>query len=160
VTVWIDKAENRLVINSSNASRADEVVTSLVKSLDGFAVALVNTQIEPAAAMANWLLTQEPPAGFTIDRECELKASDDSKAVVRYAKHPLDIDEVKQHITDGKRPTRLALTWDDRVSFELTHGMLIRKITFLEGTDDGAPAARRKTTSTPTWPSRPASWAS
>jgi recombination associated protein RdgC len=94
--------------------------------------------------MANWLLTQEPPAGFTIDRECELKASDDSKAVVRYAKHPLDIDEVKQHITDGKRPTRLALTWDDRVSFELTHGMLIRKITFLEGTGDGASGGKKE----------------
>ncbi|WP_295983612.1 recombination-associated protein RdgC [uncultured Variovorax sp.] len=144
VTVWIDKAENRLVINSGNASRADEVVTSLVKSLDGFAVALINTQVEPAAAMANWLLTQEPPAGFTIDRECELKASDDSKAVVRYAKHPLDIDEVKQHITDGKRPTRLALTWDDRVSFELTHGLLIRKIAFLEGTGDGAAGGKKE----------------
>ena len=144
VTVWIDKAENRLVINSGNASRADEVVTSLVKSLDGFAVALINTQIEPAAAMANWLLTQEPPAGFTIDRECELKASDDSKAVVRYAKHPLDIEEVQKHITDGKRPTRLALTWDDRVSFELTHGLLIRKITFLEGTGDGAAGGKKE----------------
>ncbi len=144
VTVWIDKAENRLVINCGNAARADEVVTSLVKSLDGFAVALINTQIEPAAAMANWLLTQEPPAGFSIDRECELKASDDSKAVVRYAKHALDIDEVKQHITDGKRPTRLALTWDDRVSFELTHGLLIRKITFLEGTGDGAAGGKKE----------------
>ncbi len=49
VAVWIDKAENRLVINSGNAARADEVVTSLVKSLDGFAVALINTQIEPAS---------------------------------------------------------------------------------------------------------------
>jgi recombination associated protein RdgC len=144
VTVWIDKAENRLVINCGNAARADEVVTSLVKSLDGFAVALINTQVEPAAAMANWLLTQEPPAGFTIDRECELKASDDSKAVVRYAKHPLDIEEVQKHITDGKRPTRLALTWDDRVSFELTHGMLIRKIVFLEGTGDGASGGKKE----------------
>ena len=94
--------------------------------------------------MANWLLTQEPPAGFTIDRECELKASDDSKAVVRYAKHPLDIEEVQKHITDGKRPTRLALTWDDRVSFELTHGLLIRKITFLEGTGDGAAGGKKE----------------
>ena len=87
---------------------------------------------------------QEPPAGFTIDRECELKATDESKAVVRYAKHPLDIDEVKQHIADGKRPTRLALTWDDRVSFELTHGLQIRKIVFLEGTDEGAGGGKKE----------------
>ena len=135
VTVWIDPAERRLVLNCSNVSRADEVVTALVKALDGFAVAQLSTQVEPAAAMSNWLSTQEPPAGFSIDRECELKASDESKSVVRYAKHALDIDEVRQHIADGKRPTRLAMTWDDRVSFELTEGMQLRKIVFIEGTD-------------------------
>ncbi|MET0544302.1 MAG: recombination-associated protein RdgC [Variovorax sp.] len=135
VTVWIDPAKHRLVINSSNATRADEVVTALVKAFEGFGVAQLSTQIEPAAAMSNWLSTQEPPAGFSIDRECELKASDESKSVVRYAKHALDIDEVRQHIADGKRPTRLAMTWDDRVSFELTEGMLLRKIVFIEGTD-------------------------
>ncbi|MGJ7494556.1 recombination-associated protein RdgC [Variovorax sp. RT4R15] len=135
VAVWIDPVERRLVVNSSNATRADEVVTALVKALDGFAVAQLSTQIEPAAAMSNWLSTQEPPAGFSIDRECELKASDESKSVVRYAKHALDIDEVRQHIAAGKRPTRLAMTWDDRVSFELTEAMQLRKIVFLEGTD-------------------------
>jgi len=51
---------------------------------------------------------------------------------------------VQKHITDGKRPTRLALTWDDRVSFELTHGMLIRKIVFLEGTGDGASGGKKE----------------
>jgi recombination associated protein RdgC len=138
IAVWIDPAERRLVVNVSNAARADEVVTSLVKALEGFAVAQINTRVEPAAAMAQWLSTQEPPAGFTIDRDCELRATDESKAVVRYAKHALDIEEVRAHIAAGKRPTRLAMTWDDRVSFELTEGMQVRKIVFLEGTDSAA----------------------
>ncbi|RZI68829.1 recombination-associated protein RdgC [Variovorax guangxiensis] len=135
IAVWIDPNERRLVINASNAARADEVVTSLVKALEGFAVTQINTQIEPATAMSGWLSSQEPPAGFTIDRECELKATDESKSVVRYAKHALDIEEVRQHIADGKRPTRLAMTWEDRVSFELSETMQLRKIVFLEGTD-------------------------
>jgi recombination associated protein RdgC len=136
VSVWIDPVGKRLTINSSNATRADEIVTALVSAFDGFSVALLQTQMEPAAAMSNWLSTQEPPAGFTIDRECELRATDESKSVVRYAKHALDIDEVRQHIAGGKRPTRLAMTWDDRVSFELTDSMQIRKIAFIEGTLD------------------------
>jgi recombination associated protein RdgC len=135
VAVWIDPQARRLVVNASNAARADEVVTSLVKSLDGFAVTQVNTNIEPATAMSGWLSSQEAPAGFTIDRECELKATDESKSVVRYAKHALDIEEVKQHIAAGKRPTRLAMTWEDRVSFELSETMQLRKIVFIEGTD-------------------------
>lgn len=144
ISVWIDPVERRLVVNASNAARADEVVTALVKSLDGFAVAQVNTRIEPAVAMAEWLTSQEPPAGFTIDRDCELKATDESKSVVRYAKHALDIDEVRQHIADGKRPTRLAMTWDDRVSFELSEAMQIRKIVFLEGTDSASGSSKKE----------------
>lgn len=144
IAVWVDSAARRLVVNAGNAARADEIITSLVKALDGFSVTLVNTQIEPAVAMSNWLSTQEPPAGFTIDRECELKATDESKSVVRYAKHALDIDEVRQHIADGKRPTRLAMTWDDRVSFELTEGLQLRKIVFLEGTLDDAPSSGKE----------------
>ena len=135
IAVWIDPSEHRLVINCSNASRADEVITSLTQALEGFAVAQVNSAVEPASAMAGWLASQEPPPGFTIDRECELKATDESKSVVRYAKHALDIEEVRQHIAAGKRPTRLAMTWEDRVSFELSESMQVRKIVFLDSTD-------------------------
>ncbi|KGH27884.1 hypothetical protein P353_17655 [Comamonas testosteroni] len=35
--------------------------------------------------MAHWLITQKPPAGFSAGHETELKAVDESKAVVRYA---------------------------------------------------------------------------
>ncbi|WP_415829840.1 recombination-associated protein RdgC, partial [Delftia tsuruhatensis] len=84
------------------------------------------------AAMAHWLTTQESPAGFSIDRECELKAADESKAVVRYGRHPLDIAEVQQHIEHGKLPTRVAMTWDDRVSFVLTQGLQLRKVQMLD----------------------------
>ncbi|WP_093385513.1 recombination-associated protein RdgC [Variovorax sp. OV329] len=144
VTVWVDREHRRLVVNAANAARADEIVSSLVQALPGFGVSLINTKIEPAAAMSGWLHTQEPPAEFSVDRECELKATDESKAVVRYAKHALDIDEVRQHIESGKRATRLAMTWDDRVSFELTEGLQLRKLVFLEGTDEAAPGDKKE----------------
>ncbi len=87
--------------------------------------------------MAHWLNSQEAPAGFSVDRECELKSGDESKSVVRYGRHPLDIAEVKQHIQHGKLPTRVALTWDDRVSFVLTQGLQIRKVALLDAVTEG-----------------------
>ena len=135
--VWLDPQARTLVLDTGSQARADEVVSSLVEGLTGFALALVDTQTSAQAAMAHWLTTQESPAGFSIDRECELKAADESKAVVRYARHPLDIDEVRQHIEHGKLPTRLALTWDDRVSFVLTEGLQIRKIALLDAVMEG-----------------------
>lgn len=126
-----------LVLDTSAQGRADEVVTLLVAGLPGFALALLDTQTSPQAAMAHWLITQEPPAGFSIDRACELKAADESKAIVRYARHPLDIDQIREHVQHGKMPTRLAMTWDDRVSFELTDGLQLKKICLLDAVMDG-----------------------
>ncbi|WP_114973366.1 recombination-associated protein RdgC [Rhodoferax ferrireducens] len=130
--VWIDPADGLLLVGAGSQAKADEVVTMLVKSIPGLAVRLVDTKISPTAAMSEWLISQEPPAGFTVDRECELKAADESKAVVKYNKHPLDIVEVTDHIISGKLPTKLALTWDSRVSFVLTEGLQVKKLTFLE----------------------------
>jgi recombination associated protein RdgC len=137
VLVWIDAKTQLLTIGASSTAKADEVITYLVKCLDGFSVMPLNTQTSSAVAMGEWLSTQAPPAGFTIDRECELKSPDESKAVVRYSRHPLDIDEVSAHITGGKLPTKLALTWMDRVSFVLTDTLQIKKIAFLDGVFDG-----------------------
>lgn len=138
VSVWLDPDARLLVIDAGSQARADEVVTMLVKSLPGLAVALIDTRMSPTAAMSEWLITQEPPAGFTVDRECELKAADESKAVVRYTRHPLDTEEVKQYVQSGKLPTRLALTWDSRVSFVLTEGLQLKKLAFLDVVFEGA----------------------
>ena len=135
--VWIDPGARLLVLDTGAQARADEIVTALVDALPGLAVALLDTQTSPQAAMAHWLKEQEPPVGFSIDRECELKAADETKAVVRYARHPLDIEEVQAHITAGKLPTKLAMTWDDRVSFVLTEGLQLKKISFQDTVFEG-----------------------
>lgn len=132
VWVWIDPQARLLVLDAASQAKADEVVTLLVKSLDGLGLNLINTQVSPMAAMADWLLTQEAPASFSVDRDCELKAADESKAVVRYARHALDTDEVKAHVKGGKLPTRLAMTWAGRVSFMLTEGLQLKKLDFLD----------------------------
>jgi recombination associated protein RdgC len=136
--VWIDPQAKLLVLDTGAQGRADEVVTLLVEGLQGFGVALLDTQTSPQAAMAHWLLMQEAPVGFSVDRECELKAADESKAVVRYGRHPLDIAEVKEHVEQGKLPTKLAMTWDDRVSFVLTDGLQLKKLEFLDSVLDEA----------------------
>lgn len=142
ILVWIDPDAQLLIVDAGSQAKADEVVTMLVKSLDGLAVTLINTQQSPMAAMSEWLVSQEPPAGFSVDRECELKAADESKAVVRYTRHPLDTEEVKQYVQSGKLPTRLALTWNSRVSFVLTEGLQLKKLAFLDVVLDGASSGK------------------
>lgn len=132
VTVWIDRAANLLMVEASSQAKADDVVTALVKALEGFSISLVQTKESPVAVMTSWLMTQEPPTGFTIDRDCKLKANDESKASVRYTKHALDIEEIKAHIAVGKTPEHLALTWNERVSFVLTEQGAMKSLKFLD----------------------------
>ena len=86
--------------------------------------------------MADWLAGGEAPSGFTIDRDCELKECSEEKASVRYARHSLDGEniegEVKAHLAAGKLPTKLALTWDERISFILSEKLEIKRLAFLD----------------------------
>lgn len=137
VTVWIEPNQRWLVLDAGSQGKADEVITSLVRVAGkGFGVGLLQTATSPQAAMAAWLADAEGdalPHAFNIERECELKGSGDEPAVVKFGRHPLQIDEVRQHIAEGKLPTLLALGWAGRVRFTLTQALQLKKIAFQEG---------------------------
>ena len=132
VPVWIYPKAARVVIGSTSGPRVDEVLSLLVQNIEGFMCEFLAISESPASVMAAALSKGEFNADFTIDRECELKASDESRATIRYAKHALDIDEISDHIKAGKMPTKLALTWKDRVSFVLNENFQLKKINVLD----------------------------
>lgn len=135
--VWIDPRARLLVIDTGSQHRADEIATMLVEAFPGLKLSLLDTEDNPVTCMARWLVEQEPPAEFSVGRECELKACDESKAVVRYGRHPLDTEEVQGHIQGGKMPTKLAMSWNDRVQFMLTDALQIKKIKLQDVVFDG-----------------------
>ncbi len=129
---WIDPAGGWLVIDASSATRAEDVLNALRDALDELPVKMVRTALSPAAVMTSWLAAGEGQHGFTVDQDCELRAVTDEKAAVRYVRHALDGKDVQDHLAAGKLPTRLALTFDDRVSFVLTEKMEIKRVAFLD----------------------------
>lgn len=128
VSVWIDPENRWLAIDAAAAATADEVMGLIAKTFNLFPALPVYTQQSPAAAMTSWLADFTLPYPFTIDQDAELKGSGESRSVVRYARHNLDSDEVRNHIVDGKQCTRLALTWADKISFVLTEGLELKRI--------------------------------
>ena len=133
--VWIDPQNGWFVVDAGSQGKAEEVIEHLRFCLDDFPLQPLHTQLSPQSAMADWLAGGDAPHGFTIDRDCELKAVGEEKSAVRYVRHPLgDVegDEVKAHLASGKLPTRLALTWDDRISFILSEKLEIKRLAFLD----------------------------
>ena len=133
--VWIDPQNGWFVVDAGSPAKAEEVIEHLRHCLDEFPLKALHTQLSPQSAMADWLAGGDAPAGFTVDRDCELKSVAEEKAAVAFKRHRLDDvvgDEIKTHLAAGKLPTRLALTWDERISFVLTEKLEIKRLAFLD----------------------------
>lgn len=129
---WIDPRGGWFAIDAGSSAKAEEVIEHLKLSLGELPFRLLRTQLSPTTAMTEWLASGEAPAGFTIDRDCELRAAGEDRATVRYARHILESAEIANHIAAGKSATRLALTWQERISFVLTEQLQVKRLAFLD----------------------------
>lgn len=129
---WIDPQGGWLVVDAASDRRAEELVETLRDTLGSLAVQKVDTERSPSACMASWLMQSDAAGAFSIEQDLELQSGEPAKSIVRYRRHPLDGKDVRGHLTEGKRPTQLGLTWNGRVSFILTEKLQIKRIEFLE----------------------------
>ena len=128
VWTWIDPVNGWLVVDAASPGKADEVIKLLLKAVDRMPLESLRVQKSPVAVMTAWLEMDEAPAGFTVDQDTELRATGESKAAVRYVKHALEPEDIRRHIKAGKQCTRLAMTWDSKISFVLTESLAIKGI--------------------------------
>ena len=128
VWTWIDPVNGWLVVDAASPSKADEVVKMLLKSVDKLPLESLRVQRSPVAAMTEWLQADDAPAGFTVDQDAIMRATGESKAQVAYKRHTLEADDIRRHIAAGKQCTRLAMTWNDKISFVLDESAAIKSV--------------------------------
>lgn len=127
---WIDPVNNILAINSASTKRVEEFMECLHETLEGIKFSIVKTKNTPSSAMTGWVSVGEAPDGFTIDQDLNLDSPE--HAQVRYVKHTLDGEDIRNQIAEGKVATKLAMTWNDRISFVLTDAMQLKRLSFLD----------------------------
>ena len=128
IWTWIDPVNGWLVVDAASPAKADEVIKLLLKAVDKLPLESLRVKRSPVAVMTEWLQADDAPSGFTVDMDTELRATGESKATVRYVRHTLEADDVRRHIAAGKQCTRLAMTWNDKISFVLTESLAIKSI--------------------------------
>jgi recombination associated protein RdgC len=134
-------ASRLLLTDAASQGKSDEVITALVRVLDGLPLTLLQTTVSPQALMSQWLLAtneDDLPPAFSVERECVLKSSNEDQAVVKFTRHLLATDEVRKHVMEGKLPTHLALSWEGKASLVLTESLVLKKVTFLDGVMEDA----------------------
>ena len=133
---WIDPVNGWLVIDAASPAKAEEFLEHLRKSAEGLPARLVQVNQSPSAAMTGWVAAGEAPTSFTLDQDLELRSAEN--ATVRYVKHTLEGEEIGKHIAAGKVVTRLAMTWNDKISFVLNENLQIKRLSFLDILKDQA----------------------
>jgi len=133
--LWFDPVNRWVALDTASPSKAEEILSALGKALYPFPVEPIHVEISPTTAMTEWILSGHAPSNFSIDQDAELRASGEKAAAVRYVKHALDNEDIQKHVQAGKQCTRLALTWNDRVSFVLTENLDIKRIAPLDVLD-------------------------
>lgn len=129
---WIDPVNGWLALDAGSDARADEILEVLQQTVSGIALRPLQTQVSPTSAMTDWLAGGDAPAGFSIDDDLELRSAAEAHSAIRYVRHALEGGEIRKHIESGKIATRLAMTWNDRISFVLTDKLQVKRLAFLD----------------------------
>jgi recombination associated protein RdgC len=133
IPVWIYPKGRWIGVGISSVTKAEEAIAILIRSLEAMPVIhQVRTAQSPAFTMRNWLANDNPPCSFTIDDQCEL--TDEDKGTIKYARHSLDGVDMQHHLTTGKLPKRLGMTFDDSISFVVTDDLALTKLKLTDTT--------------------------
>lgn len=133
---WIDPLNHWLVIDAGSDVKTDEFLEVLLRAMGDAQIRPIQTKLSPSSAMTDWLASGEPPSGFTIDDDLELRTAASGQSAIRYVRHDLEGKEIRQHIANGKVATRLGMTWNDRISFVLTDKLQVKRLAFLDILDE------------------------
>ena len=128
---WINVAAGWLVVDAASQNKAEDVLEQLRHTLDTFPLALLRTERSPMSAMADWLAGGAPD-GFTLDQDFALQSISDDRARATFKGHDLEAAHVTEHLEAGHLPIKLAMTFDDRLSFVLTERGEIKRLDFLD----------------------------
>ena len=132
----IDLAQGVVAVDTSSRKAAEGFLTELRNALGSFPALPLNAELSPRALLTGWIAGEPLPAGFALGDECELKDPVDGGAIVKCQRQELLGDEIRKHLESGKQVSRLALVFDDHVSFVLGEDLVLRKLKFLDGAVD------------------------
>ena len=119
-----------IVVNTSSASRAEDLLSTLREVLGSLPVRPVTVKIAPAATMTDWVKSQKAAESFYALDECELRDTAEDGGIVRCKRQDLTGEEIQLHLSTGKVVTRLAVAWQDKLSFVLDDKLGINRLKF------------------------------
>lgn len=128
--LWIDIGNALITVDASSARKAEDALALLRKSLGSLPVVPLTIENPVELTLTEWVRSGLVPAGFAMGDAAELKAILADGGVAKVKKQDLVSDEIKMHIEAGKLVTKLAIDWQQRITFTVTDNFTIGRIKF------------------------------
>ncbi|KAF1702839.1 recombination-associated protein RdgC [Pseudoxanthomonas kaohsiungensis] len=136
VDAMLDLQHGFLAVNTSSRKAAEAVASEIRRALGSFPAIPPNAEVAPRSVLTGWIAGEPLPEGLSLGEECELKDAMDGGAVLKAQHQEMLSDEIAKHLETGKQVTKLALNYEDHVSFVLGEDLIVRKLKFLDGAVD------------------------
>ncbi|WP_394128779.1 recombination-associated protein RdgC [Shewanella maritima] len=121
-----------ILVDSSSAAKAEELLALLRKALGSLPVIPVHFTTPIENTMTQWLKDGQAPQPFEMQDEAELKSESDEGGIVKFKQQVLQEDEVLAHIETGKQVHKLALHFGQSIACVLQSDASVKRIKFSE----------------------------
>lgn len=122
-----------LVVDAGSPKKAEDLMSLLREALGTLPVLPFQVNTAPSAIMTAWLAGQEAiPEDIIVGEEAELIDPSEDGGIVRCRRQDLGADEIQAHLAANKQVVKLALTWNEAMSFLLTQEPSIKRLRFLD----------------------------
>ena len=133
---YIDFKNKFLIIDTASAKTADAFLSLLRESLGSIDVDILEPEYDAVDKMTDWLSEGSATKPFELEEGCVLKDMMGVGSKITADKHDLDVDEIKKHVSEGKKVDELDLNWHERINFRLCSDFKVKKIKFQDIVND------------------------
>jgi len=134
---YINAKENVIVINTSSRGKAEDLLALLRKTLGTLPVTSPSPEICPDETMTEWLTIDSTERFiksnlFSLGMEAHFNSLGDQSASATVKNQDLLGEEVKAHLDADQYVTKIALEYDETMSFMLSDDLSIKRIKFFD----------------------------
>lgn len=136
---YVDTKRDCLILNAAHPKEIGYFLNSWKKVLPDHS--LIAPELKDLNyTLTDWLQNHSYPQIFAIEKACVLQDPSQQSRTIRCQQQNLSASAIQSFLTDGCQVKQLALTWQDRVTFNLNSEFLLRGLDFadkLQSSDAG-----------------------
>ncbi len=129
IYAYVDTKRDCLILNAAHPKEIGYFLNSWKKVLPDHALQAPELK-DLSYVLTHWLAQHSYPQGLEIDKACVLHDPSQQSRTIRCQQQNLSASPIQSLLSDGCQVKQLAMTWQDRVSFNLNNEFLLRGVTF------------------------------